>query len=462
VDLRLWGLSLEIRASGYQGATALADFPLLVTFSPAAAAGFSYAGFAAQGADLRFTDADNTVLLSHEIEAWDTNGVSRVWVRVPSLSTNRVIKAFWRDPEAGAPASAPVWDAGFCGVWHLADTLNDATANANNGVNAGSVAAPGAVAGGRSFGGADFIDCGNGASLNSAGDLLTLSAWIKPAAISGNAVISKAYDAAHSSPWYSWVLYTVSSGLHCRIDTAAATLGALSLGQWQHVAAVYNGSQVTLFVNGQSTGSFGKTGNLWLTSRSVRIGGRDTGTLGAFFSGGIDEVRVSAVARSADWIRAERDTVANAAFCTYGSVTENGLPQVTGGAGATNVFATSACLTGTLVCTGAAPATVWVCWGTGDNGTNFAAWTQKASLGVRAPGAFSHTAEGLAAETAYVYRCRAVNAAGESWSSLRAFTPRQPRLSAVQGIAGEPPPRSNGPLSGCRSQPVASANAPGS
>ncbi len=320
VDTGLWTASLEIRASGYRGASALADFPVLVTFDPATVAGFSYAGFAPQGADLRFTDADNTVPLSHEIEAWNTNGVSRVWVRVPSLVTNRVIKAFWNNPGAGAPGSDQVWDAGFRGVWHLSDTLSDATANANTGVNTGTVATDGAVAGGRAFDGTAFIDCGNGASLNLSGDQLTLSAWIKPAAISGNAVISKAYDAAHSPPYYSWVLYTVSSSLHCRIDAAAATYGTLSLGQWQHVAAVYNGSQVTLFVNGQPAGSFSKTGAIWLTSRNVRIGGRDTGSLGEYFNGSIDEVRISAVARSADWIRAERDTVADAAFCTYGSV----------------------------------------------------------------------------------------------------------------------------------------------
>ena len=320
LDPARWCVSMEIRVSGYLGSSALADFPVLVTFDPATVPGFSYAEFAPQGADLRFTDADNAAVLNHEIEAWNTNGVSRVWVCVPSLVTNRVIKAFWSNPEAGASGSAPVWNAGFRGVWHLSDTLSDATANANSGVNTGSVATDGAVAGGRAFDGNDFIDCGNSASLNFTTDQLTLSAWIKPSAISGNAVVSKAYDAPHSPPYYSWVLYTVSDALHCRIDTAAATYGALSPGQWQHVAAVYNGSQATLFVNGQAAGSFGKTGNLLSTARNVRIGGRDTSSLGEFFFGSIDEVRISAVARSADWIRAERDTVANAAFCEFGSL----------------------------------------------------------------------------------------------------------------------------------------------
>ena len=441
VDTVRWGLSMEIRAGGYQGSSALADFPVLVSLDPAAIAGFRYAGFAPQGADLRFTDAGNTVVLSHEIEVWDTNGVSRVWVRVPSLVTNQIIKAFWRNPEAGAPASNTVWDAGFRGVWHLSDTLNDATTNANNGINTGSVTTNGMIAGARAFDGNDFIDCGNGASLNFTNNQLTLSAWIKPNAISGNAVISKSYASTHTSPYYSWILYTVSPGLHCRIDTTSGTKGTLTVGQWQHVAATYNGSLITYYIDGVSVGMIAKTGNLILTPRNVRIGGRDTSPLGEYFSGLIDEVRVSSVARSADWCRAERDTVANAAFCTFGGVTETWLPQVTGGVGATNVLATGACLTGELVSTGAAPATVWVCWGTGDGGTNFAAWAQKASLGVRSPGVFSAPATGLSPETAYVYRCRAVNLYGESWSVARAFTPRYPRLSVadaqcVEGNSG--------------------------
>jgi YVTN family beta-propeller protein len=429
VNTLLWRASMDISLSGYRGTSALADFPVLVTLDPASITGFRYIDFASQGTDLRFTDAGNTVVLSHEIETWNTNGASRVWVRIPSLVSNQIIRAFWQNSEAGAPGSATVWDAGFRGVWHLSDTLNDSTTNANNGVNTGSVATNGIVSGGRFFGGSAFIDCGNKASLNLTNNQLTLSAWIKPNAINGNAIISKSYAATHADPYYSWVLYTVSSGLHCRIDATSATKGTLSLGQWQHTAAVYNGSLVTLYINGQSAGSFAKSGNLLSTSRNVRIGGRDTSPLGEYFTGAIDEVRISSVARSADWVRAERDTMASSTLCSFGSVTETWLPNVSEGVGATNVLSTSAYLTGSLISTGNAPATAWVCWGTSDSGTNFNAWAQKTSLGVRTPSAFSQAVGELTPETTYFYRCRAVNTYGESWSAAQTFTTRFPRLS---------------------------------
>ena len=42
------------------------------------------------------------------------------------------------------------------------------------------------------------------------------------------------------------------------------------------------------------------------------------------YPGIIDEVRISNVARSADWVKATYDTIANnAAFTTYGEVIEN-------------------------------------------------------------------------------------------------------------------------------------------
>lgn len=93
-ELSRWQRRAEIRLSGYRGAAALTGFPVLVSFAPAAPDGFSYHDLKPGGADLRFTDAAGTELLSHEIESWDTNGVSRVWVRVPALTSDGVIWAY--------------------------------------------------------------------------------------------------------------------------------------------------------------------------------------------------------------------------------------------------------------------------------------------------------------------------------------------------------------------------------
>ncbi len=73
----------EITVSGYTG-SALENFPVLVRISPTRISGFSYADCAADGRDIAFVDADGHAL-DREIDTWDPNGESLVWVRIPAL-----------------------------------------------------------------------------------------------------------------------------------------------------------------------------------------------------------------------------------------------------------------------------------------------------------------------------------------------------------------------------------------
>ena len=71
---------MPITFSGYAGGETLANFPALVRLD------FELTReMKAGGADLRFTDAGN-VLLPYEVDTWDTDGLSTVWVGIPSLA----------------------------------------------------------------------------------------------------------------------------------------------------------------------------------------------------------------------------------------------------------------------------------------------------------------------------------------------------------------------------------------
>ena len=117
--------SLPFRVSGYEGASTLTNFPALVRLS-AATSGFSYADVH-DPAELRF--AAGGARLEHEVESWDPDGESLVWVSIPRLrplaETNTYFTMFYK-PKAdadvpAAPAAARVWTkAGYVGVWHLA------------------------------------------------------------------------------------------------------------------------------------------------------------------------------------------------------------------------------------------------------------------------------------------------------------------------------------------------------
>ena len=111
---------VDFTLSGYTGSSTLTQFPVLLKFD-SGITGFSYNSFASPTAgDLRFF-ASTGEELPYEIESWDKSGVSRVWVRVGSISgTNTKITAAWGD---ASKATAPnyvfdgsAWSNGYQGL----------------------------------------------------------------------------------------------------------------------------------------------------------------------------------------------------------------------------------------------------------------------------------------------------------------------------------------------------------
>lgn len=112
---------MRITFSGYDGSETLRNFPALVTFDPGISR-FAYEQFASpHGHDLRFTDGNQMRPLSYEIDHWDTNGTSYVWVRVPELSgTDTTVWAYWGATGDVLAVSAAT-DVPDCALWLRAD-----------------------------------------------------------------------------------------------------------------------------------------------------------------------------------------------------------------------------------------------------------------------------------------------------------------------------------------------------
>ena len=111
--------SFNVKFSGYAGSTTLTNFPALIRLS-AALNGFDYTK-CADGADLRFSDADGN-LIPHEIDTWNAGGESLVWVQVPELTSTTIIKAHYGYKGAGQPpavTATDVWTNGYVAVWHM-------------------------------------------------------------------------------------------------------------------------------------------------------------------------------------------------------------------------------------------------------------------------------------------------------------------------------------------------------
>lgn len=326
-----WSYRMKITLSGYTGSETLTDFAALVKFDDTLT-GFSYGQFASTtGEDLRFTDATSTQILNHEIETWDRNGISYVWVRVPQLSGNRTtIWAYWGNPEAAAPAAAETsatWGEEYLGVYHLHAAATDSTTNANHGVDTGGPLRLPGIAG-------NGIDVTGGAHVNLQGgdrwdrldtaheDAFTLSAWVNPDTLAVDQSVFGRFG-NHSLVWLdagggleNYVIYSVG-GQTRTSETAGAPA---TQDAWQYVVATGDGVALRIYVDGQLGSAAGGNYDYTPSTVAISLGTTQGGSNARALDGSLDEARIAATARSVDWILAEYKNVAeHAGFVHYGA-----------------------------------------------------------------------------------------------------------------------------------------------
>jgi hypothetical protein len=198
-------------------------------------------------------------------------------------------------------------DDGLLAYWPLDEgsglTANDASGNGHTGtlVNGAVWSGDSAV----HFDGTDdLIDVG---TLDVSGSALTLAAWFAPDDLANCGshdcrIFSKATGAA-SDDQHFIMLSTIQSGgatrLRFRLKTGGTTAtlvassGNLVDGVWQHAAAVYDGLEMRLYLNGTLVGTTAKTGALSTDpSVSAWIGGNPPGASDRPWAGRIDDVRL--------------------------------------------------------------------------------------------------------------------------------------------------------------------------
>lgn len=299
------------------------DFPLLIRLN---SGNFNFNESTDQGSDLRFADEIGAPL-KYEIENWDSVAEeAEVWVKIPVVYGNRsdqFITQYWGKNNATEwYFGEDVFETanGFTSVWHLNELgsgaeaeFKDATNNQNHSLAWEDTAiyfpakVPGLVGGAQEFDGADnYIDCGKKNSLDLTGNSITLSAWVKYNTPTGHmGIVSK-------SGWFDGYRIYISE-FHdvifelTGVSTILTASGKLTADVWYLVSGTYDGMKMRLYINGQQDSiEVDKTEIIASTQKNVRIGHGDQAAVAPWiypFNGIIDEVRISGVARSADWIK---------------------------------------------------------------------------------------------------------------------------------------------------------------
>ena len=323
----------RLEVAGYAGTETLTGVPVLVRLSEAIP-GFHYADCGVDGAGLVFCDEANEVVFPHEIDEWNPDGESLVWVRLPEMASGTAFQMGWGGT-AVAPDPHAVW-SDYAGVWHMNEASGTAFDSTTNGLNAVPTAGTnslsdvsqmvayeqGAVGRARvnatqALIGGNHLTVTNYDSLL-LGDTFVASGWFHAD------IEEQSWPKLFWRDWDNggWGVEFQNKNMS-RLNIVAGdktyiygvTLPHSAAAGWTWVCVAYHGTQVSFYCDG-----------ILLTNATI-VAVRDNGgelmfgSLGGGashgFVGQYDEIRLRGGTLSADRIHADYDIVANRDFLTY-------------------------------------------------------------------------------------------------------------------------------------------------
>jgi hypothetical protein len=148
----------------------------------------------------------------------------------------------------------------------------------------------------------DKVVIGTSAASSLAGNnKVTVEAWVRPTTTTGLGCVVGNYNSPGNNMQFiirrdnsSWVFW-VGPGNVISYTNTPLTAGTATANVWQHVAGVYNGTVMTLYINGVVSATAATSNTFATSTNSLMIGGESSSE---FFTGDIDEVRVWNIARS--------------------------------------------------------------------------------------------------------------------------------------------------------------------
>ncbi|MDX9896476.1 MAG: LamG-like jellyroll fold domain-containing protein [Desulfofustis sp.] len=262
-----------------------------------------------------------TTQLPVEIEHWDATAAKAVLhTKVPTYAAaadGELILSYDNsqvdnDTYVGATGDTlaqSVWDANFAAVYHMAQDpsgtapqLLDSTANNRRLATAGSMAAADLVDGllGKSiaFDGIDDKAASAAADYSAVATAATIEALVKWGSVAAGEVVLSIGGAvgALQIAVGSSASYIGNGVIGDMADTAIAPDTASS----QHLAHTLSGGTLTAYGNGVADPATNTVTVADLSNTSIIVGARYDGSYAEVI---VDEVRISTIARSADWIK---------------------------------------------------------------------------------------------------------------------------------------------------------------
>ena len=325
------------------------DFQVLVRLRENDPIGFSYADCAADGSGIQFVSSDASFRYAFEIDTWNPEGESFIWVRLPSAAQGTAFTMLYgREGQQSESDGAKVW-GDYAGVWHMSEpygNLADSSGNGHTGIptkgGSGTVSVDEMMIAGEGVVGSSRVN--QDFNSNSAywtaladtaqlelGERFTLSGWFRVNDRSGSSrlISRKKY-------------YSDAEGFEIELSAIdkAAVRGGGNTQQtgtpgtfkdtWRYMTFIFNGTSLTIYGDGKSLFS-GTIEAPTDNGRQIVLGGNSAGNE-TCLNGAYDEVRISRGAMSADRAVADYLAMVDADFLTCAGAisTSSDMPIVDG------------------------------------------------------------------------------------------------------------------------------------
>jgi hypothetical protein len=280
-------------------------FPLLVRLHQDF---FDFSQTKANGEDIRFSSSTGEPL-AYQVEEWDAvRGTASIWVRLPTIQGNarQEIRVHWGKADAASESSGvAVFNEsnGYLSVWHMNGLVRDEVGSLES-KDVGTTPTTGVVGPARHLAGEQGVACGDTITNFPSGPSPHSSeVWFRPEKPNGS-VLAWGNEQAQGK-----VVMQFRSPPHVSMDcyfsgANVASRSRLLMNQWVHGVHTYQKGDSRLYVNGILEGvsttpsaplAIKSPARLWLGGWYDHYD----------FVGDLDEVRISKVARSADWVKLE-------------------------------------------------------------------------------------------------------------------------------------------------------------
>ena len=340
---------------------------VLVRLSEGSPVGFDYADIqTADGSDILCTSVDGETVYPCEVDTWDPNGESLLWVRLPNAQQGAAFR-LWYGNSAGADDNVPsaTW-TDYSGVWHLGTLTPDTSVANAQGTYANSTAATGidghlstygvpnetgvlgkcfrvndstAFKGGNYMKGGVWVNDAGADSPIDGGTQFTISGWFKHGDFGYyyDHVFHKRQKTNNGSgsPKDAFAIESNSgSGTTPNLGprgsgstSSSVALPSNLVDVWGYLTFVYDGAKCFVYENGVLVTSSGIKIDACKDNDGPLVFGDNTdvtaGSGDAAWNGWIDEVRFSKGAKSADFIAAEYAAMTTADLLTAGAAQYN-------------------------------------------------------------------------------------------------------------------------------------------